>query len=46
LKRSLRIIDPRRGADVIADRQSDTETLLHPFGMYEGILGKPFHSMP
>jgi glutamate-1-semialdehyde 2,1-aminomutase len=36
---------PRRGADVIAGRQPDLETLLHAFYMNEGILVTPFHTM-
>ena len=35
----------RSGADVIAGRQSDMETLLHAFYMNEGILVTPFHTM-
>ncbi|KJC57061.1 aminotransferase [Bradyrhizobium sp. LTSPM299] len=36
---------PRSGADVIAGRQPDLETLLHTFYMNEGILVTPFHTM-
>ncbi|MBR0751981.1 aminotransferase class III-fold pyridoxal phosphate-dependent enzyme [Bradyrhizobium jicamae] len=36
---------PRHGADVIAGRQADLETLLHAFYMNEGILVTPFHTM-
>ncbi|MFB9269201.1 transaminase [Bradyrhizobium erythrophlei] len=36
---------PRSGADVIAGRQPDLETLLHAFYMNEGILVTPFHTM-
>jgi glutamate-1-semialdehyde 2,1-aminomutase len=36
---------PRSGADVIASRQPDLETLLHAFYMNEGILVTPFHTM-
>ena len=36
---------PRRGADVIAGRQGDLETLLHAFYINEGILVTPFHTM-
>ncbi len=36
---------PRNGADVIASRQPDLETLLHAFYMNEGILVTPFHTM-
>ena len=36
---------PRNGADVMAGRQSDLETLLHVFYMNEGILVTPFHTM-
>lgn len=36
---------PRSGADVIAHRQGDLETLLHAFYMNEGILVTPFHTM-
>ena len=36
---------PRSGADVIAGRQPDLETLLHSFYMNEGILVTPFHTM-
>jgi glutamate-1-semialdehyde 2,1-aminomutase len=36
---------PRRGADVIAGRQPDLETLLHAFYINEGILVTPFHTM-
>ncbi len=36
---------PRNGADVMAGRQSDLETLLHAFYMNEGILVTPFHTM-
>lgn len=36
---------PRNGADVIAHRQGDLETLLHAFYMNEGILVTPFHTM-
>ena len=36
---------PRNGADVIAGRQAEMETLLHVFYMNEGILVTPFHTM-
>jgi glutamate-1-semialdehyde 2,1-aminomutase len=36
---------PRNGADVIANRRGDLETLLHAFYMNEGILVTPFHTM-
>jgi glutamate-1-semialdehyde 2,1-aminomutase len=36
---------PRNGADVIAHRNGDLETLLHAFYMNEGILVTPFHTM-
>ncbi|QKC86616.1 transaminase [Mesorhizobium sp. NZP2077] len=36
---------PRNGADVIASRRGDLETLLHAFYMNEGILVTPFHTM-
>ena len=36
---------PRNGADVIAGRQPDLETLMHAFYMNEGILITPFHGM-
>ncbi|MEN3347235.1 MAG: glutamate-semialdehyde -aminomutase [Bradyrhizobium sp.] len=36
---------PRSGADVIAGRQADLETLLHAFYINEGILVTPFHTM-
>ncbi len=36
---------PRNGADVMAGRQSDLETLLHAFYMNEAILVTPFHTM-
>ena len=36
---------PRNGADVIAGRQPDLETLLHAFYMNAGILITPFHGM-
>ena len=36
---------PRNGADVIAGRQADLETLMHAFYMNEGILITPFHGM-
>lgn len=36
---------PRNGADVIAGRQPDLETLMHAFYLNEGILITPFHSM-
>jgi glutamate-1-semialdehyde 2,1-aminomutase len=36
---------PRSGADVIAGRQPDLETLLRAFYMNEGILVTPFHTM-
>jgi glutamate-1-semialdehyde 2,1-aminomutase len=36
---------PRNGADVIAERQPDLETLMHAFYMNEGILITPFHGM-
>lgn len=36
---------PRNGAEVIAGRRGDLETLLHAFYMNEGILVTPFHTM-
>ncbi|WP_439622047.1 transaminase [Shinella sp.] len=36
---------PHNGADVIAARRGDLETLLHAFYMNEGILVTPFHTM-
>jgi glutamate-1-semialdehyde 2,1-aminomutase len=36
---------PHNGADVIATRRGDLETLLHAFYMNEGILVTPFHTM-
>jgi glutamate-1-semialdehyde 2,1-aminomutase len=36
---------PKNGADVIAARRHDLETLLHAFYMNEGILVTPFHTM-
>lgn len=36
---------PRNGAEVIASRRGDMETLLHAFYMNEGILVTPFHTM-
>ena len=36
---------PRNGADVIAHRRGDLETLLHAFYMNEGMLVTPFHTM-
>ena len=36
---------PRNGAEVIAARRGDLETLLHAFYMNEGILVTPFHTM-
>lgn len=36
---------PRNGADVIARRNGDLETLLHASYMNEGILVTPFHTM-
>ncbi|WP_315805000.1 transaminase [Bradyrhizobium sp. SZCCHNS3002] len=36
---------PRNGADVIAARQPDLETLMHAYYMNEGILITPFHGM-
>lgn len=36
---------PRNGADVIATRRGDLETLLHAYYMNEGILVTPFHTM-
>lgn len=36
---------PANGAEVIATRQGDLETLLHAFYMNEGILVTPFHTM-
>ncbi|UUP17022.1 transaminase [Nitratireductor thuwali] len=36
---------PRNGADVIATRRGDLETLLRTFYMNEGILVTPFHTM-
>jgi glutamate-1-semialdehyde 2,1-aminomutase len=36
---------PHSGADVIAGRQGEMETLLHAFYMNEGILVTPFHTM-
>ena len=36
---------PRNGADVVATRRGDLETLLHAFYMNEGVLVTPFHTM-
>ena len=36
---------PRSGAEVIANRRGDLETLLHAFYMNEGVLVTPFHTM-
>ncbi|HYW76498.1 MAG TPA: transaminase [Gammaproteobacteria bacterium] len=36
---------PRCGADVIATRRGDLETLLHAYYLNEGILVTPFHTM-
>jgi len=36
---------PRNGADVIAARRGDLETLLHAFYLNEGIVVTPFHTM-
>ena len=36
---------PRNGADVIATRRGDLETLLHAFYINEGVLVTPFHTM-
>lgn len=36
---------PLNGAEVIATRRGDLETLLHAFYMNEGILVTPFHTM-
>ncbi|WP_048646782.1 transaminase [Nitratireductor soli] len=36
---------PKNGAEVIAARRGDLETLLHAFYMNEGILVTPFHTM-
>ncbi len=36
---------PGNGADVIAGRKPDLETLMHAFYMNEGILITPFHGM-
>lgn len=36
---------PKNGAEVIAGRCGDLETLLHAFYMNEGILVTPFHTM-
>lgn len=36
---------PRNGAEVIAGRRGELETLLHAFYMNEGILVTPFHTM-
>jgi len=36
---------PRNGAEVMATRRGDLETLLHAFYMNEGILVTPFHTM-
>jgi glutamate-1-semialdehyde 2,1-aminomutase len=36
---------PRDGADVIATRRGDLETLLHAFYMNKGVLVTPFHTM-
>ena len=36
---------PRNGADVIAGRRPNLETLMHAFYMNEGILITPFHGM-
>jgi glutamate-1-semialdehyde 2,1-aminomutase len=36
---------PKNGAEVIAARRGELETLLHAFYMNEGILVTPFHTM-
>ena len=36
---------PLNGAEVVAARQPDLETLLHAFYMNEGVLVTPFHTM-
>jgi len=36
---------PRDGAEVIAHRRGDMETLLHAFYLNEGIVVTPFHTM-
>ena len=36
---------PLNGAEVVAGRQPDLETLLHAFYMNEGVLVTPFHTM-
>lgn len=36
---------PKNGAEVIASRRGDLETLLHAYYMNEGILVTPFHTM-
>ncbi len=36
---------PRSGADVVASRRGNLETLLHAYYMNEGILVTPFHTM-
>ena len=36
---------PRNGAEVVATRRGDIETLLHAYYMNEGILVTPFHTM-
>lgn len=36
---------PRNGAEVIAHRRGDMETLLHAFYLNEGIVVTPFHTM-
>lgn len=36
---------PRNGADVIAHRRGDLETLLHAFYLNQGIVVTPFHTM-
>ena len=38
-------LPPKNGAEVIASRRGDLETLLHAFYMNEGILVTPFHTM-
>ena len=38
-------VPPRNGADVIAGRRPNLETLMHAFYMNEGILITPFHGM-
>src|SRR5690606_10986205 len=36
---------PKNGAEVVAGRRGELETLLHAFYMNEGILVTPFHTM-